>query len=104
MLWIVITLMLALSFGVWLLVPTGQYGPFSLDYFPLTRVTQFIIGIAIAILIREGWRCPISRPLAVSGVVGWHAVLYVWSELPRGRANGTHILHPRFLSSFRLLS
>lgn len=34
-------------------------------YFPLSRLPEFVLGIALAVLMQQGWRPTISQPLAV---------------------------------------
>lgn len=76
--------MTAISLGLWMAIPMEGIGPFHrnllLDYFPLSRVVQFIAGVAIAVAIRRGWRCPVPVWAAVGVVVGWHVVLIPWSD------------------------
>ena len=70
---------------LWIVIPTNGVGPYLrgllLDYFPLSRVVQFASGIAIACLIRRGWKSPFSLSTATTIVVGWHVLLYFWSEV-----------------------
>lgn len=69
--------MTAVSLVLWLAVPVEGIGEYLrsllLDYFPLSRVVQFIAGVALAIAIRRGWRARWSVPTAVAIVVAYHA-------------------------------
>lgn len=77
--------MTCVSLVLWFVVPGEGVGPYArsmlLDYFPLSRVVQFIAGVAIACAIRKGWRSPFSLTTALSVVVGWHVAMYFWSEV-----------------------
>lgn len=76
--------MTCLSLALWVLIPADGIGPYLrptlLSFFPLSRVVQFIAGVALACAIRKGWRSPFSLSAAVSIVLGWHVLLFVWSE------------------------
>ncbi|MGW6459265.1 acyltransferase family protein [Streptomyces sp. NPDC055078] len=72
------------SFALW--VGTGlapldpQIRGWSLDYFPLTRTLQFVLGVVAGLAVKRGRRIPV--PLWVAGllVVGWHLALVPWHE------------------------
>lgn len=51
----------------------------ALDYLPLTRSLQFVLGVVAGLALKRGWRSPVSLPVAVGLVVGWHLVLIPWS-------------------------
>ncbi|MET8170713.1 acyltransferase [Streptomyces sp. NPDC005329] len=51
----------------------------ALDYLPLTRSLQFLLGVVAGLALKRGWRSPVSLPVAVGLVVGWHLVLIPWS-------------------------
>ena len=52
-------------------------GAFSSYTFPGYRVGEFVIGVALAFLLREGWRPPVSLRVAGWCSIGWLAVLAV---------------------------
>ncbi|MFH0175557.1 acyltransferase family protein [Streptomyces cacaoi] len=51
----------------------------ALDYLPLTRSLQFVLGVVAGLALKRGWRSPVSLPVAVGLVVAWHLVLIPWS-------------------------
>ncbi|MFJ9019056.1 acyltransferase family protein [Streptomyces sp. NPDC102259] len=51
----------------------------ALDYLPLTRSLQFVLGVVAGLALKRGWRPAVSLPVAVGLVVGWHLVLVPWS-------------------------
>lgn len=101
---LILVLMLGLSVVIWLAIPMDGIGPYSrnnlLSYFPLIRVVQFIAGVAVAVAVRRGWRCPVPVWAAVGIVVAWHAILIPWDNaVERGE-----LLHPHSASQlFALL-
>lgn len=76
-------IMTGISLVLWLTIPVEGIGPYLrtmlLDYFPLSRVVQFMSGVAIAVAIRHGWRCRIPVSAAVLVVLLYHAALIPWS-------------------------
>lgn len=83
LLWVPVV-MAAVSLVLWLWIPMDGIGLYRrsqlLDYFPLSRVVQFISGVAIAVAMRRGWRSPLPVPAAVIGVIGYHAALIPWAN------------------------
>ncbi|GBP98870.1 acyltransferase [Streptomyces spongiicola] len=68
---------------VWLsgaLIAAGVPRVWALDYLPLTRTLQFLLGVVAGLAVARGWRPPIGLWSAVALVVGWHLVLIPWSE------------------------
>lgn len=80
--WVVVTMTVALV-GVWFasaLIETGATRVWLLDYFPPTRMLQFVIGVAAGLAIKRGWRSPVGLPTAIGLVVLWHMALVPWRE------------------------
>lgn len=80
--WVVVTMTVALV-GVWFasaLIETGATRVWLLDYFPPTRMLQFVIGVAAGLAIKRGWRSPVGLPTAIGLVVLWHVALVPWRE------------------------
>ena len=50
-----------------------------LDYLPLTRTPQFLLGAVAAVAVRRGWRPPLRLGPAAVLVLVWHAALLPWS-------------------------
>lgn len=50
-----------------------------MDYFPLTRSLQFVLGVVVGLAVKRGWRPPVSLPVSAALVVGWHLALVPWS-------------------------
>ncbi|MCI3224416.1 acyltransferase [Streptomyces sp. NP-1717] len=80
--WVVVTMTVALV-GVWFasaLIGTGSTRVWLLDYFPPTRMLQFVIGVAAGLAIKRGWRSPVGLPAAIALVALWHVALVPWRE------------------------
>ncbi|QMU68420.1 acyltransferase [Streptacidiphilus sp. P02-A3a] len=57
-----------------------------LDYLPLARTPQFLLGAVTAVAVRRGWRPPVGPGAAVGAALLWHAALIPWSAaVPDGR-------------------
>ncbi|MGI5479955.1 acyltransferase family protein [Streptomyces lavendofoliae] len=52
----------------------------ALDYLPLTRTLQFLLGVVAGLAVKQGWRPRVGLWPAVALVVGWHVVLIPWSK------------------------
>ncbi|MFE2582035.1 acyltransferase family protein [Streptomyces sp. NPDC059378] len=52
----------------------------ALDYLPLTRSLQFVLGVVAGLALKRGWRPRLPLPVAVALVVGWHLALIPWSD------------------------
>ncbi|MFH8803440.1 acyltransferase family protein [Streptomyces sp. NPDC017936] len=52
----------------------------ALDYLPLTRFLQFVLGVVAGLALKRGWRPPVSLPVAAALVIGWHLLLIPWSN------------------------
>ncbi|MFH9858253.1 acyltransferase family protein [Streptomyces sp. NPDC017202] len=50
----------------------------ALDYLPLTRSLQFVLGVVAGLALKRGWRPPVSLPVAAGLVVAWHLALIPW--------------------------
>ncbi|TLS46417.1 acyltransferase [Streptomyces montanus] len=49
-----------------------------LDYLPLTRSAQFVLGVVCALAVKRGGRPPLSLPAAAVAVLAWHTALIPW--------------------------
>ena len=57
----------------------------ALDYLPLSRTPQFLLGAAAGVAVRRGWRPRLPVPAAVAALVLWHLALIPWSDaVPQG--------------------
>ncbi|MEU2284512.1 acyltransferase [Streptomyces sp. NPDC013178] len=52
----------------------------ALDYLPLTRFLQFVLGVVAGLALKRGRRPPLPLPVAVALVIGWHLALIPWSN------------------------
>ncbi|WP_175412330.1 acyltransferase [Streptomyces sp. TRM64462] len=52
----------------------------ALDYLPLTRTLQFLLGVTAGLAVARGWRPPLSLGGAAALVVAWHLALIPWSQ------------------------
>ncbi|MEV8363352.1 acyltransferase family protein [Streptomyces niveus] len=80
--WVAVTMTVALV-GVWFasaLIETGATRVWLLDYFPPTRMLQFVLGVAAGLAIKRGWRSPVGLPAAIGLVVLWHLALVPWRD------------------------
>ncbi|WP_435809246.1 acyltransferase family protein [Streptomyces longwoodensis] len=50
----------------------------ALDYLPLSRSLQFVLGVLAGLALKRGWRPRIGQWPAVALVVAWHLVLVPW--------------------------
>lgn len=79
---------------LWLLLgptaPPGLRG-WLLDYLPLTRTPQFLLGAAAGIAVRRGLRLRLSPGAAVAGLLLWHLALVPWHRaVPDSRWYGPY--------------
>lgn len=65
--------------GLWLSFVALGWSNWSLDYFPVTRLVQFALGVACAVAMRRGQRAPVGYWAAVLLVLGFHAALVPWA-------------------------
>ncbi|MFG2329477.1 acyltransferase family protein [Streptomyces sp. NPDC048604] len=68
-----------------------------LDYLPLTRMLQFVLGVAAGLAVARGWRPPLGLWSAVALTAAWHLVLIPWSwyasdALWYGPLHASHLL------------
>ncbi|WP_338672960.1 acyltransferase [Streptomyces sp. SCSIO 30461] len=68
-----------------------------LDYLPLTRMLQFMLGVAAGLAVARGWRPPLGLWSAVLLTAAWHLVLIPWSwyapdALWYGPLHASHLL------------
>ncbi|GEB12334.1 acyltransferase family protein [Pimelobacter simplex] len=72
----------AAALGLWL--ASGgidlAHRSWALDYLPLSRLTQFVVGVAVALAMRRGWRPRIGLPVALVLVVAYLAALIPWHQ------------------------
>lgn len=73
---------------VWYVFATEGWPAWQLDYLPLTRVLQFVVGVLCAVAMRRGRRAPINYWLAAGGVVVFHLALQVWERMARDSLPG----------------
>ncbi|WP_344366870.1 acyltransferase [Streptomyces gobitricini] len=67
---------------VWLsgaLITDSGTRAWALDYLPLTRTAQFLLGVVTGLAVTRGWRPPAGLWTAVALVAGWHLALVPWS-------------------------
>ncbi|WTA48767.1 acyltransferase [Streptomyces sp. NBC_00842] len=50
----------------------------ALDYFPLTRSLQFVLGVVAGLAVKRGWRPPVRLIPAVGLILCWHLALVPW--------------------------
>lgn len=55
-----------------------------LDYFPITRALQFVVGVLAGVAMRKGARAPIGYWWAVTLALAYHAALVPWYLLADG--------------------
>ncbi|MFD3523321.1 acyltransferase family protein [Streptomyces sp. NPDC058653] len=80
--WVMVTMSVALV-GLWLvgaLIGTGATRVWLLDYFPPTRMLQFVIGVAAGLAVKRGRGSPVGLPTAIGLVVLWHLALVPWHD------------------------
>ncbi|MFD4572600.1 acyltransferase family protein [Streptomyces sp. NPDC058417] len=58
------------------LTPTTR--AWAMDYLPLTRTLQFVLGVLAGLALKRGWRPPLSLPLTATLVLAWHLALIPW--------------------------
>lgn len=81
-LWVMVTMSVALV-GLWFasaLIETGATRVWLLDYFPPTRMLQFVIGVAAGLAVKRGRTSPVGLPTAIGLVVLWHLALVPWHQ------------------------
>ncbi|MFC1444296.1 acyltransferase [Streptacidiphilus sp. N1-10] len=62
-----------------------------LDYLPLTRTPQFLLGAVAGVAFRRGWRLRVAVGPAVAALVLWHLALVPWSAaVPESRWYGPY--------------
>ncbi|GGU43724.1 acyltransferase family protein [Streptomyces lavendofoliae] len=68
---------------VWLtgaLIHDAGTRAWALDYLPLTRTAQFLLGVVTGLAVARGRRPPVGPWAAVALVAGWHLALVPWSR------------------------
>jgi peptidoglycan/LPS O-acetylase OafA/YrhL len=68
---------------VWLsgsLIVDPSLRVWALDYLPLTRTLQFLLGVVAGLAVARGRRPPIGLWPAVVLTIGWHLALVPWSQ------------------------
>lgn len=76
-LWVAVV---AAQVGVWVLFASQGWAPWVLDYLPLSRVVQFVVGVLCGVAMRRGMRAPVDYRWAVVMVIGFHLFLQVWEN------------------------
>ncbi|MFD5463830.1 acyltransferase family protein [Kitasatospora sp. NPDC127059] len=62
-----------------------------LDYLPLTRTPQFVLGVVTGLAVRHGLLPRLRLAPAVAAVLGWHLVLVPWhAAVPDGLRYGPY--------------
>ncbi|MFI5754730.1 acyltransferase family protein [Streptomyces sp. NPDC051569] len=79
--WTVVGLSAA-AVGLWLASSQLSAGSrvWAMDYLPLTRSLQFVIGVVAGLAVKRGWRPPVPLTVAAALVAGWHLALVPWSH------------------------
>ncbi|MGC5617418.1 acyltransferase family protein [Georgenia sp. Z1491] len=72
--------------GLWWVFGTVGWEGFWLDYFPPSRLVQFVIGVLCAVVVRRGGRSPVGYWPAVVLVVAFHAAMVPWERVSGGEA------------------
>lgn len=72
--------------ALWAAFVAGGLDRWGLDYFPVTRVLQFVVGVLAGVAMRRGARAPIGYWWAVGLVLAYHAALVPWSLIGAGSA------------------
>jgi peptidoglycan/LPS O-acetylase OafA/YrhL len=86
----------ACACGLVLWLGVGPIAPQSirawlLDYFPLSRTPQFVLGAVVGIMVRRGWRSPLPVSAAAVGLLLWHLALVGWhNAVPDSRWYGPY--------------
>ena len=80
--------------ALWLVVgptaPPALRG-WLLDYLPLSRTPQFLLGAVTGLAVRRGRRCPLPPGAAVAGLLFWHLALVGWhTAVPDSRWYGPY--------------
>ncbi|MFE7522123.1 acyltransferase family protein [Streptomyces halstedii] len=70
------------AIALWLASPSlpQDVRGWALDYFPVTRSLQFVLGVVAGLAVKRGWRPPVRLLPAVLLVICWHLVLVPWHE------------------------
>ncbi|MGC5629549.1 acyltransferase family protein [Georgenia sp. Z1344] len=66
--------------GLWWVFGTAGWAGFWLDYFPPSRLVQFVVGVLCAVMVRRGGRSPVGYWVAVALVVVFHAAMVPWER------------------------
>lgn len=66
--------------GGWLLFASSDLAGWWLDYFPPSRVLQFVLGVLCAVAMKRGLRAPLAYWPAVALVVVYHLALVPWGN------------------------
>ncbi|TLQ43112.1 acyltransferase family protein [Streptomyces marianii] len=77
--WVTVCVGVVLAWLSGALIDSGVPRVWALDYLPLTRTLQFLLGVVAGLAVARGWRPPIGLWSAVSLVIGWHLALIPWS-------------------------
>jgi peptidoglycan/LPS O-acetylase OafA/YrhL len=93
-----LTLLTALACGcgplLWLagaLVQQPDLRGWLLDYLPLTRTPQFVLGALAGVAVRRGRRSPVGVGTAAAALLLWHLALIPWSAaVPESRWYGPY--------------
>ncbi|MFC1416646.1 acyltransferase family protein [Streptacidiphilus cavernicola] len=62
-----------------------------LDYLPLSRTPQFVLGAVVGVAVKRGWRPPVPVGAAVAALLLWHLALVGWHDaVPDSRWYGPY--------------
>lgn len=92
--------------ATWVLITASVDDTFlriwAVDYLPLSRLMQFVVGVAIGSAVRGGWRPRIRLDVAVTLALGFHLGLYVWGHFagssPWNPYSASHVLATPFFA------
>ncbi|MEV1051222.1 acyltransferase [Streptomyces sp. NPDC049887] len=77
--WVTVCVGVVLAWLSGALIDSGVPRVWALDYLPLTRTLQFLLGVAAGLAVARGWRPPVGLWSSVSLAIGWHLALIPWS-------------------------
>ena len=52
-----------------------------IDYWPVSRLPQFVAGVALGCAVRGGWRPRVRLDVAVAAVLAFHVALFAWGHV-----------------------
>ncbi len=76
--WVLLTTQVAVAHRAW-----------AIDYLPLSRLPQFVVGVALGSAVRAGWRPRLRLDVTIAAVIAFHLALFAW-----GHYAGTSLWNP----------